>query len=112
MRLTSTAGRRHDSVPVPDLSTGLGRTVVVADRAYDGDPIRDLIAATGAAARIPPHPDRNWPFPFSPSVHRNHELVERFFGRLEQFRKVATRFEKRPDTYLGLCRLAAVVIHL
>lgn len=112
MRLTLTAGQRHDSVAVGDLLDGLEPTVVVADRAYDGGPTREKIAATGAAACVPPTRTRKKPFPFEPSIYRNRNLVERFFGRIKQFRKVATRFEKRPETYLGLCWLAAVVVQL
>ena len=112
VRLTLTAGQRHDSVAVPELLDGLEPTVVVADRAYDGGPTRAKIAATGAAACIPPHPTRKAPHPYNEGIYRDRNVVERLSGRLKQFRKVATRFEKRPDTYLGLCWLAAVVTQL
>ena len=112
MRLTLTAGQRHDSVAVGDLLNGLEPAVVVADRAYDGGPTRAKIAATGAAACVPPIKSRKEPFAYEPSIYRNRNRVERFFGRIKQFRKVATRFEKRPDTFLGLCWLAAVVVSL
>ena len=99
-------------IGVPPLLAGLRPAVVVADRAYDGNPTRERIAATGAAACIPSPKTRKDPFPYDEGIYRNRNQVERLFGRLKQYRKVATRFEKRPDTYLGLCWLAAVVIHL
>ena len=112
MRLCLTAGQRHDVIGVPPLLAGLKPNVAVADRAYDGNPTRGLIAATGAAACIPSPKTRKEPFPYDEGIYKNCNQVERPFGRLEQYRKVAARFEKRPDTYRGLCRLAAVVIHL
>ena len=112
MRLALTAGQRHDVIGVPPLLDGLRPAVVVADRAYDGGPTRRRIAATGAAACVPPPKSRKRPFPYDEGIYRNRNQVERLFGRLKQCRKVATRYEKRPDTYLGLCWLAAVVIHL
>ena len=85
------------------LLDGLKPTVVVGDRAYDGGPTREKIAATGAAACVPPIKTRKNPHPYDEGIDKNRNVVERLFGRLKQFRKVATRFEKRPDTYLGLC---------
>ena len=99
-------------IGVAPLLAGLRPSVVVADRAYDGNPTRRRIAETGAAARIPSPKSREEAFPYDGGIYRNRNQVERLFGRLKQYRKVATRFEKRPDTYLSLCWLAAVVIHL
>ncbi len=99
-------------IGVPPLLEGLKPAVVVADRAYDGNPTRRRIAATGAAACIPSPKTRKEPFPYDEGIDKNRNQVERLFGRLKQYRKVATRFEKRPDTLLGLCWLAAVVVHL
>ena len=109
VRLTLTAGQRHDGPAVPALLRGLRPNAVVADRAYDGGPVRDLIAATGAAACVPPHPRRLRPFPFEPAIYRGRNLVERFFGRLKQFRRIATRYEKKARNYLGFVWLSAVV---
>ena len=97
---------------VPELLDGLEPIVVVGDRAYDGGPTREKIAATGAAACVPPIGSRKTPHPCDEAIYRNRDVVERLFGRLKQFRKVATRFEKRADAYLGLCWLAAVVTQL
>ena len=99
-------------IAVPGLLEGSEPNVVVADRAYDGDPTRERIAATGAAACVPPTERRKSPNPYDEGIYRNRNQVERPFGRLKRFRKVATRFEQRPDTYLGLRWLAAVVTHL
>ena len=94
---------------MPELLRGLRPAAVVADRACDGRPVRDLIAATGAAACVPPHPGRLRPFPFEPPIYRGRNLVARFFGRLKQFRRVATRYEKKAANFLAFAWLAAVL---
>ena len=109
MRSALTAGRRHDAIGVPPLLAGL--RPAVADRAYDGRPTRRRIAETGAAACVPPPKSRLRPFP-DQEICKNGNRVERPDGRLKQYRKVAARSEKRPDTLPSLCRLAAVTVHL
>ena len=99
-------------IGVPELLDGLAPAVVVADRAYDGNSTRVRIAATGAAACVPPTKARKEPNPYDEGIYRKRNRVERLFGRLKQFRRVATRYETRADTFLGMCWLAAVVSHL
>ena len=108
VRLCLFVGQRHDGAAVPELLSGLRPATVIADRAYDGGPMRGLIAAAGAAAFVPPHPGRLRPFPFEPSIYRGRNLVERFFGRLKQSRRVATRYEKKACNFFGFVWLAAV----
>ena len=84
--------------------------ILLADRAYDSDALRDSLAATRrlgqrqADARRPNMPA------FSPFLYRYRNLVERFFNKLKHFRAVATRFEKHDANYLALVKLAAARI--
>ncbi len=59
-----------------------------ADRGYDADWIRTLAADRGAWANIPPRSNRNDSICFSPYLYR----LERFFNKIKQCRRVATRF--------------------
>ena len=45
---------------------------------------------------------------FSPFLYRYPDVVERFFKKLKHFRAIATRFEKHPENYFALVKLAAV----
>ena len=104
-------GQAHDGKSAADMLGGLGEgQVLLADRGYDTDALRDTLAAQGAWGNIKPMPGRvNIPV-FSPFLYRLRNLVERFFNNLKHFRAVATRFEKHDANYLALVKLAAIKI--
>ena len=109
IRLKLTPGQAGDAPVgtefVSDLDPG---ATLIADRAYDTNPIRDGAAARGVWANIPPRVIRRDAFSFSPWVYRQRNLVERFFNRIKQFRGLATRYDRRPDNYLAALKLAAI----
>ena len=109
--LKLTEGQAHDGKSAADMLRGLGEgQVLLADRGYDSDALRETLAAQGAWGNIKPMPGRvNIPV-FSPFLYRLRNLVERFFNKLKHFRAVATRFEKHDANYLALVKLAAVKI--
>ena len=113
VRVALTAGQAHDA-PVAqallaDLAPG---AILIADRAYDTNAIRDLADDRGAWANIPPRATRKDAFAFSPWVYRQRNLVERFFNRLKQFRGIATRYDRRPDNFLAAIKLACARLWL
>lgn len=106
--LKLTEGQAHDGRSAKDMLAGLGQgDILLADRAYDGDELRRLVAVQGAWANIKPMPNRVNVPAFSPFLYRYRNLVERFFSKLKHFRAVATRFEKHAANYLALVKLAA-----
>ena len=109
--LKLTEGQAHDGKSAADMLGGLGEgQVLLADRGYDSDALRETLAAQGAWGNIKPMPGRvNIPV-FSPFLYRLRNLVERFFNKLEHFRAIATRFEKHDANYLALVKLAAIKI--
>ena len=66
----------------------------MADTAYDADHLRQAIAAKGALAVIPNNPSRALKYPLDKHLYAQRHLVECCFGKLKQFRRIATRFEK------------------
>jgi transposase len=111
IRLKLTEGQAHDGRSAQDMLGSLGRgDVLLADRAYDSDALREDIAIRGARANVRLMPNRvNMP-PFSKRLYRRRNLVERFFNKLKHFRAVATRYEKRDDNYLAGVMLASARI--
>ena len=87
-------------------------TVVLADKAYEGNRIRALIAAQGATSNIPPKTNRRKPAPFSKLLYRERNLIERFFSKLKHFRRVATRYDKLAGNFLAMVKLASIRIWL
>ena len=76
---------------------------------YDSDAIRRQIEAAGAAPNIPPKVNRRWKPCFSPALYRGRNAIERMFGRLKDFRRIATRYDRLATNYLAAVRLAATV---
>jgi transposase len=111
--LKLTEGQAHDGRSADDMLDGLGAgDVLLADRAYDSDAMRNTLAARGAWACVKPMPNRKNIPPFSPFLYRYRNLVERFFNKLKHFRAVATRYDKRDDNFLASVQLASIRIWL
>ncbi len=85
-------------------------SMVLADRAYDADAIRNAIAKRGAWANIPPMPQRRFKPAFSKYLYKARNLIERFFNKIKHFRAVATRYDKHPENYLAMIKLASIRI--
>jgi len=113
IRLKLTEGQAHDGRSAADMfgSIGLGN-ILLADRAYDSDALRETLRARGAWGNIRPMPNRVTPQLFSPWVYRQRNQVERFFNKLKHFRAVATRYDKRDDNFLASIQLASIRIWL
>src|ERR1700746_2508197 len=94
-KLALTAGEAHDNRLAGKLLTRLkSGTMLLADRGYDADWIGALAAKRGVWANIPPRRHRNDPICFSPYLYRARNLIERFFNKIKQCRRVATRYDK------------------
>ena len=109
--LKLTEGQAHDGRSAADMLQGLGAgQILIADRAYDSDLLRQTMTARGVFANIKPLARRLDKPAFSPFLYRSRNRVERFFNKLKHFRAVATRYEKHAANYLALVKLAAVRI--
>ena len=111
--LKLTEGQAHDGRSAEDmfetLQTG---NILLADRAYDSNALRERLAERGAWANIRAMPHRLDPPAFSAWLYKQRNAVERFFNKLKHFRAVATRYDKRDDNYLASVKLASVRIWL
>jgi transposase len=112
VRFRLTAGHRGDAPQALPLIEGLPAEAVMADTAYDSDPIRQAITEKGALAVIPNNPSRAKKHPLDKHLYAQRHLVECCISKLKQFRRVATRFEKTARNYLAVVTLAATVLWL
>ncbi len=104
-------GQAHDGRSAADmLETLTEGTILLGDRAYDSNLLRETLAARGAWANVKPMPHRLNPPAFSPFLYRYRNLIERFFNKLKHFRAVATRYDKLPENYLASVKLASIRI--
>lgn len=109
--LKLTEGQAHDGRSASDMLEAITKgQILLADRAYDSDALRQSLAERGAWANIKPMPNRKNVPAFSPFLYRYRNLVERFFNKLKHFRAVATRYDKNPENYLAGVKLASARI--
>ena len=80
---------------------------LVGDKAYDTNEILGLVAEAGGIAVIPSRSNRKEPRPIDSAAYATRSLIERFFGRIREFRRVATRYDKRAPHFLAAVMLAA-----
>lgn len=85
---------------------------VVGDKGYSYQRIRRYLARCGIDAVIPLRTDQGHDLCFDRELYRERNKVERLVGRLKQWRRIATRYEKRAANYLAMLTLAAVTLWL
>lgn len=115
MRLRLTAGQSGDAPQALPLLEGYRRGevgCVIADAAYDGDEIRRRVRSLRARTCIKPNATRKGKKRYNRKRYKHRNLVERFFGAIKRFRRVATRYEKKAENYLGFVWLAALLTGL
>jgi transposase len=85
---------------------------LVGDKGFDGDGQRMACVDRDVVPVIPNKANRAEPWPFEPGPYRQRNRVERLFAKVKQFRRVATRYEKLKQTFLGVLHLALGFIRL
>ena len=107
-----TPGQAADVSEAEPLLDGVTAGAVAADKAYDSQSLVDIITAGGAQAVIPPRANRSQPRTFDRHIYKGRNLVERFFCRIQHFRRVATRYDKLDARYEAFIAIAAAWIWL
>jgi transposase len=85
--------------------------ILLGDKGYDSNAIRRQVEERGAMPNIPPKVNRRWKNCFSPYLYRDRNAIERMFGRLKDFRRIATRYDRLAINYLAAVCLAATVCY-
>ena len=110
MRLTP--GQASDIGQAEALLAGRAPEVVIADRGYDSDALVGVIEGRGAEAVIPPRSNRKVPREYDRHTYKERNLCERFWSKAKQYRRVATRSEKKGANFLAFAWVAAIMVML
>jgi transposase len=86
--------------------------VLLADKGYDADFIRDDLATRGVAAVIPAKRNRKVQPVIDGHIYALRNLVERCFSKLKNNRRLATRYDKTADSFLGFILIASIRLWL
>jgi transposase len=89
-------------------ASGPAPRVLLADRGYDADFIRDDMTARGGIAIIPTRKNRKPQIPVDGHVYALRNRIERCFNRLKNARRLATRYDKTAASYLGFVQIVSI----
>jgi transposase len=112
VRFVLLPGQRHDSVGVEPLITGIDFAALIGDKAFDNNALRATLNEHGAAAVIPAKADRKAPIPYDADMYKWRHLVENFFQRLKEFRRIATRYDKTDTSFAAAIFLVGALLAL
>jgi len=112
LRIILSAGQIADIEQAQALIKDTPADFIVADKGYDSDAFVQAISAQGSQAVIPPRSNRLKPRTFDHHLYRDRNLVERFFARIKQFRRIATRYDKLASSFLSFVHLACTIVWL
>jgi transposase len=118
------SGQRHESMAFETLMqqgaikrAGSGRPRlrpkrIAGDKAYSRGGIHHYLRQKGIRVTIPRKANERRRGPFDRERYKLRSRIEQLIGRLKQFRRIATRYEKRADNYLGMVTIGAILLFL
>ena len=84
--------------------------VLIADKGYDSDRFRAALGNLGIQPCIPGRSNRREPIDYDTRLYKQRNLIERMFGRLKDWRRIATRYDRCAHTFFSAICIAATVI--
>lgn len=110
VKLTLTAGQVHDSTQAVAMTADLASgDLLLADKAYDVDQLRNLLIAKDVATCIPPKSNRKKPATYDKETYKHRHFVENFFQRAKRCRRIGTRYEKTKSMFMAFVHLFASI---
>jgi len=111
VRFVLLPGQRFDTVGVPPLIAGIEFAALIADKAFDSNDIIAELNQRGAKIVISQHPRRTAPLPIDTEMYKWRHLIENFFCKLKEFKRIALRADKTDQSFQAMIYLAAAVIN-
>jgi transposase len=107
-----TGGQAADVTQAYILIKGVRATYALMDKAYDADKLIEQLKQQDIIPVIPPKSNRKEPREYDKHIYKERSLIECFIGKMKQFRRVFSRFEKWAKNYMHFIRFASVLIWL
>ena len=107
-----TPGQAHDLTCAQPLLENVDPGALLADKAYDADPLIDALNQRAITPVIPPKANRKVKRDCDFVLYCDRNLVERFFNKIKHYRGIATRYDKLARNFLGAVQLVAAIILL
>ena len=111
VRFVLLPGHRFDTLGVSPLIQDIEFGGLIGDKAFDSNAIIADLDARGAKVVISQHPRRAKPLDIDAEVYKWRHLIENFFCKIKEFKRIAMRSEKTDRNFTAMIHLAAAVIH-
>ena len=111
MRFVLLPGHRYDSIGVPPLISEVAFGGLIADKAFDSDALTAELNERGAKVVISQHPGRAKRLKIDLEIYKWRHLIENFFCKLKEFKRIALRADKTDQSFTAMIYLAAAVIN-
>ena len=111
MRFVLLPGHRFDTVGVAPLIDGIAFDALLADKAFDSTWIIAEMNDRGAAICISQRPNRTAPLQIDRELYKSRHLIENFFMKLKEFKRIALRAEKTDTSFNAMISAAAAITH-
>jgi transposase len=112
VKLILTPGQAADVTQATTLIEDVPSAVVIGDKGYDSQAVVAAIEAQGAEAVIPSRKNCKKQRAYDRDRYKDRNLVERFWFKLKQHRRVATRYEKTARNFMGFIMVASIMVLL
>jgi transposase len=110
VRFVLLPGQRFDTVGVAPLIKGVEFGGLIADKAFDSNAIIADLTQRGAKIVISQHSRRAQPLDIDLEVYKWRHLIENFFGKLKEFKRIAMRSDKTDTSFAAMIYLGAAII--
>ena len=111
MRFVLLPGNRYDTVGVEPLIEGIDFGAILADKAFDSNWIIEDMNERGAQIVISQRPQRNEPLQIDEEIYKWRHLIEKFFGKLKEYKAIAMRCEKTDRNFNSMIYACATIIN-
>jgi transposase len=111
VRFVLLPGQRHDTVGVAPLIGDVEFDGVIADKAFDASWLVAELNERGAKIVISQMPRRKAPLAIDKEIYKWRHLIENFFCKLKEFKRIAMRSDKTDTSFAAMIFLGAAIIH-
>ena len=111
VRFVLLPGHRFDTVGIAPLIAGVEFGGLIGDKAFDSNALIAELDERGAKVVISQHPRRASPLPLDAEMYQWRHLIENFFCKLKEFKRIAMRSDKTDQSFAAMIHLAAAVIN-
>ena len=111
VRFVLMPANRYDTVGVAPLIKGVEFDAMLADKAYDSNWIIEDMNARGAKIVISQRPQRLQPLVIDDEMYKWRHLIENYFQKLKEFKRIAMRSDKTDTSYAAMINICAAIIN-